>query len=82
MQWRKYILLAVPFLLSAIFILFAVPVQYRFFILHSCVSFLDSLLYIIVPGKEEEKMTSPWGRCKCNAPFLTALHIMIEKHSW
>ncbi|SIQ95330.1 hypothetical protein [Peribacillus simplex] len=42
MQWRKYILLAVPFLFSSIFILFAVPVQYRF------LSFIPVFLFWIV----------------------------------
>ncbi|MEY9865741.1 hypothetical protein ABIE66_001120 [Peribacillus sp. B2I2] len=42
MHWRKYILLAVPFLLSSIFILFAVPVQYR------PLSFIPVILFWIV----------------------------------
>ncbi|MFD9624830.1 hypothetical protein [Peribacillus muralis] len=42
MDWRKYILLAVPFLFLAIFILFAVPPQYR------PLSFIPVLLFWIV----------------------------------
>jgi hypothetical protein len=53
MQWRKYILLAVPFLLSAIFILFAVPVQYRF--LSFTPVFLFWIVYYILLYREKKK---------------------------
>ncbi|CAK6471215.1 hypothetical protein ACPOM7_15880 [Peribacillus castrilensis] len=53
MQWRKYILLAVPFLLSAIFILFAVPVQYRF--LSFIPVFLFWIVYYILLYREKKK---------------------------
>ncbi|WHY15129.1 hypothetical protein QNH16_05565 [Peribacillus frigoritolerans] len=52
MQWRKYILLAVPFLLSAIFILFAVPVQYRF--LSFTPVFLFWIIYYILLYREKK----------------------------
>ncbi|MGE7761196.1 hypothetical protein [Peribacillus sp. NPDC097895] len=42
MHWRKYILLAVPFLFLSIFILFAVPVKY------TPLSFIPVLLFWIV----------------------------------
>lgn len=68
-------------LLSAIFILFAVPVQYRF--LSFIPVFLFWIVYYILLYREKKKKDNiTLGALQMQRPFLMDLHIMIEKHSW